>query len=146
MYITFTPGEKPPASKLNNIGAWTAYAPALTNVTGADAVGAWTRIGGTVAFWAQFTLLAGFSITGLIGIALPVVATIPPRRGLLDGQALDLSANNAFQLLVEANTTRADLYAANASGTYLSRTATTTNIPFAAAVGDIYGIGGLYNA
>jgi hypothetical protein len=122
------------ATELNALdgqtGGWTAYTPTLTNITlGAGTKGGWyVTIGKTVHMVFGLQFAADTSVSGVIGVSLPVTAANSYEGGIAD--ALDSGTAWVPLFLQKATTTRLDIYAFNSSGTYLSTTATSSSVPF----------------
>lgn len=129
-------------------GAWQTYAPTYSNVTpGAGVTMAkFCQIGKTVHVKVIFTLGAGSAVSGRIGISLPVTAfndnldnTIAPCR-------LSAGGVTAQGFATLGTTTRLDLFAITASGTYTTSTLITNLIPGTWASGSIFGVQFTYEA
>jgi len=144
------------AASLNNIetflasistagDAWTAYTPTLTNCTSPITAARYSQVGKTVSLYVVLTL-TGAQVSGLVGISLPVTAA---RVGAGELQAVVQDASPATLLPCFAwmgTTSRADVYAHNASGTYATATATSSSIPITFASGDVIYLAGTYEA
>jgi hypothetical protein len=144
------------AASLNNIeaflasistaaDAWTSYTPTLTNCTSPITAAKYSQIGKTVGFYVVLTL-TGAQVSGLVGISLPVTAA-GVMRGGLEAVISDASPAALYPALAfMTTTTRVDVYAQNAGGTYLSGTATSSTIPVTFASGDVIYVAGQYEA
>ncbi len=144
------------AARLNNIesflnsfgsitDSWTSYTPTLTNCTSPITAAKYSQIGKTVGFYVVLTL-TGAQVSGLVGISLPVTA-VGVMRGGLEAVISDASPAVLYPALAfMTTTTRVDVYAQNAGGTYLSGTATSSTIPVTFASGDVIYVAGQYEA
>ena len=126
---------------LNTIGdAWTAFTPALTNLTG-TAAGRYVKAGRLVICEVNVTVTA---VTGQIGIALPFTAAAARSTGF--NARLQQVGINIFSTVCNVSTTRVDIFATQASGTYASAATTSATIPFTWAANDIVQLSGTYEA
>lgn len=144
------------ASALNNIeaflagmstiqDAWASWTPTLTNCTSPITAARYSQVGKTVEFYVVLTL-TGAQVSGLVGVSLPVAAS---RIGSGEVQAVVSDASPATLLPCFAfmgTTSRVDIYAHNASGTYATATATSSSIPITFASGDVIYLAGTYEA
>lgn len=159
--VTF--GEQPSAAKWNILGtndahfysflgdnlAWQTWTPTLTNLSGgAQTFSKYTTVGKTIHFRFKYTL-GGAGVAGLVGFTLPVA--MATGYGSDDGQSIesrvlfrDTGSSVHFGAAAMGSSTRLDLFALNASGTYLTTTATTSTIPFTWANTDIIDVSGTY--
>jgi hypothetical protein len=126
---------------LNTIGdAWTAFTPALTNLTG-TAAGRYVKAGRLVVFEVNVTVTA---VTGIIGIALPFTA-VAARSAGFNARLQDVGTN-IFSAICDASTTRVDIYAQLTSATYGLAAATSSTVPFTWGANDIVQLSGTYEA
>ncbi len=159
-----TYGEQPSAAKWNILGsndahfysflgdnlAWQSWTPSLTNVSGGTVnYSTYTQVGKTVHFKFKYTL-AGAGVSGLIGISLPVTAAAGTTGDVaqsINALALD-SGNNTYILrVVMGSTSRIDLNAMNAAGTYLASSYNTSStVPFTWGSPDTFSVAGTYEA
>ena len=119
-----------PASDLNLLGgAYTSWSPSYTTFSlgNGTAVTKYRQIGRTVHAVVSITLGSTSSVTGLIGISLPVTSD-----GLVHPvpvYILDSGTATFVGVALCATTTRVDVHAVNAAGTYNSTTATSATVP-----------------
>lgn len=144
------------AANLNNIeaflasistagDAWTSYTPTLTNSTSPITAAKYTQVGKTVAFYVVLTL-TGAQVSGLVGVSLPVTAA-RVMAGEFSAVVSDASPAAFYPCLAfQATTSRVDIYAQNAAGTYLTNTATSSSVPITFASGDVIYLAGAYEA
>ena len=125
-------------------GAWVAYTPTLTNCTASVAVARSARNGRTVSFYVVL-LCSGASVSGLIGVSLPV-ASVYSQAGTFIATFEDNGSLIYPAVAYHSQTTRVDLYASNAGGTYTSMTATSATIPFTWGSLDAIRVSGVYEA
>jgi len=110
--------------------AWTTYTPTLTNITLGDGIldFGYCKIGKTVHVSGRFVMAANSSINGLMGFSLPVAAVSDFYSGTV-GTILDVAAAFIPCVIYFGSTTRMDVYALNAAGTYLAYAATSSSVP-----------------
>ena len=119
-----------PAELLTLTGTWTPYTPTLTNITQGDGTldFEYIQIGKLAIVHGQFIMGSTSSISGVLGFSLPVTATAV--AGLeFHGTILDSGTTRFMAMMVMATTTRLDVYASLASGTYVSQTPTSSTVP-----------------
>jgi hypothetical protein len=150
-HFSVIPGEIPPAVKWNQIGSWTAYTPALTNLTlgNGTRAGRWTRVGALTVFQAEIVLGSTSVVTGQIGIGPPPQTPLDfVAHGSINADFVDSSALKAYPGIGRITNTptfnRVDLCAVLASGTYAEMPATSASIPFVFATGDQIRVSGWY--
>ena len=98
-----------------------------------------------MSFYVVLTL-TGAQVSGLVGVSLPVTAA-GVMRGGLESVIADSSPAALYPALAfMTTTTRVDIYAQNAAGTYLSNTATSSSVPITFASGDVIYLAGQYEA
>lgn len=158
-------GEQPSAAKWNILGtndahfysflgdntAWQTWTPTLTNLSGGTQTYAkYIQIGKTIHFRFKYTL-AGAGVGGLVGFTVPVATA--SGMGTDDGEVI-----NANVHLKDTGTalykgaiafgaaTRLDVFALNATGTYLSFASTSSTVPHTWAATDIIIVDGSYEA
>jgi len=125
--------------------AWTSYTPTLTNCTSPITAAKYSQVGKSVSFYVVLTL-TGAQVSGLVGVSLPVTAA-GVMRGGLESVISDSSPAALYPALAFMTTTsRVDIYAQNAAGTYLSNTATSSSVPITFASGDVIYLAGQYEA
>lgn len=125
--------------------AWTSYTPTLTNCTSPITTAKFSQVGKSVQFYVVLTL-TGAQVSGLVGVSLPVTA-LAVMSGGYEAVISDASPATLYPALAFATTTsRVDIYAQNAAGTYASGTATSSSIPITWASGDIIYLAGQYEA
>lgn len=144
------------AARLNNIeaflasistaaDAWTSYTPTLTNSTAPITTAKYTQTGKTVSFYVVLTL-TGAQVSGLVGVSLPVTAAAV-MSGEYSAVVSDASPAGLYPCLAfQTTTTRLDIYAQNAAGTYLTNTATSSTVPITFASSDVIYLAGTYEA
>jgi len=116
------------ADTINQLGgAWATSSPTYTNVTigNATVTSKWKQIGRTVIWNLDITLGNTSSVSGQVGVSLPVTAA---RGGCMAATIID-GGVGTYDAAVLFNTTRADLYVMTASGTYTTHTATSASVP-----------------
>jgi len=113
-------------------GAWTSYTPTFTNFTlgnGTITLAKYVQIGKTVIVKVFVTLGSTSSVSGKIGFTLPVTATSDNFDRNIGNASLNAAAVNAQGFVAIGTSTRADLYAVLASGTYTTSTNISSTIP-----------------
>lgn len=127
------------------MSAWSTYTPTLTNTTAPVTSARFAREGRVVHFAVVLTL-TGAQVTGLIGITLPVAA-VSVNTGDFTALLIDASPIATFVgVAILGTTSRVDISAENAAGTYTSTTAPSATIPFTWATGDVIRLSGTYEA
>lgn len=118
-------------------GAWTSYTPTLTNVTigSGTRAGAYAVIGKTVFYRATITLAADSSVSGQIGISLPVTAASTGQAAT--ARFLESGVNSWVGILYFSTTTRLDCFAQQVDGTYAGWASAGTAIPFTWGTSDL---------
>jgi hypothetical protein len=112
--------------------SWTAYTPTLTNVTlgtGGSVVGYYTTAGKLTIVNVYITLgTASFSVSGIITASLPTNRAYAS-TARFTGTTRMAAGGTTYPGSVIASGGNMQVYAHNASGTYLSVTATSATIP-----------------
>lgn len=118
-------------------GAWTSYTPTLTNVTigSGTRAGAYAVIGKTVFYRATITLAADSSVSGQIGISLPVTAASTGQA--TTARFFESGVNSWVGILYFATTTRLDCFVSQVDGTYAGWKSAGTAIPFTWGTSDL---------
>lgn len=125
--------------------AWTSYTPTLTNCTSPITVAKYSQVGKTVQFYVVLTL-TGAQVSGLIGVSLPVACSVAMSGGF-EALIYRPSALAIYPAIAYTGTTsRLDLYAQNAAGTYVVHTATSSTVPITFASADIIYVAGQYES
>ena len=129
-------------AKLTTPGAWTAYTPTWAGVssTGGVSTGAYTQIGRTVHFWANYVLGTAVSITAGISAPLPT-GKAAGSEVLVNGVFIDMGTGYYAPLVVGQT-----LYAARAGVSYVDAETPSNTIPFTWATGDKISVTGTYEA
>jgi len=125
-------------------GAWVSYTPTLTNCTSPITAAKFARNGRTISFYVILTL-TGAQVSGLIGVSLPVTAAVVAGGSyttFFEDTGTAFYAGVAHQ----STTTRVDLYATNAAGTYTAFAAPSATVPFTWAATDVIRVSGVYEA
>lgn len=163
---TFTVGEKLTAARTNNFcqegevvntslsttagepgGAWEAWTPTPVNVTNTTATGRYLQIGKTVFFWARIELTGTSSVSGAIGLDLPVTAQTNVLSAQFDCHCVDTNLLRWYPALAIATTTTSlTVRAINAGSTYAYSVDTSSTIPFTWTDDDAIEVGGTYEA
>ena len=113
-------------------GAWQSYTPTFTNFTlgnGTITLAKYVQIGRTVTVKVLVTLGSTSSVSGRIGFSLPVTATADNTDRNIATCGLSAGGVSGQGFLAIGSTTRADLYAQLASGTYVTATNISSTIP-----------------
>lgn len=141
-----------PNNAHNNTGAWgaswawTSWAPTLTNLSGGTLNYAlYTQVGKIIMYKFRYTL-AGAGVAGLVGVSLPTTGNVTAAdmaTGVVQFADTSASARN-YGYALFGTTSRIDLYANNAAGTYSTITATSSTVPFTWATTDIIDLSGYY--
>lgn len=134
-------------SQVIHVGAYTSYAPTLTNVTVGNGTlsSKYTVVGKQVHYYGFFTLGSTSSITGIIGVALPVTA-ISQAIGISAARLLETGVNSVMGQIFFAALTRFDIYAIGAASTYAGWAATSSTVPFTWGTGDQFSWNVTYEA
>lgn len=114
------------------IGAYTTYTPTFTNFSlgnGAITLAKFSQIGKTVYVRLLVTLGSTSTVSGRIGFSLPVTATNDNIDKAINNAGLLAGAVSAIGFVALGSTTRADLYAILASGTFTVATNISSTIP-----------------
>jgi hypothetical protein len=114
------------------LGGWSSYTPTFTNFTlsnGAITLAKWSQIGKTVNVKILITLGTTSVVSGRIGISLPVTAANDNLDRLINGCGLIAGGVSATGFVTIGTTTRAELYAILATGTYITNVSTSSSIP-----------------
>jgi hypothetical protein len=112
--------------------AWTSYTPTFTNFTlgnGTITLAKYAKLGKIVTVKLLVTLGSTSSVSGRIGISLPVTATSDNTDRAVSVCGLLAGGVSATGFAAIGSTTRLDLYALLASGTYVSNTNISSTIP-----------------
>jgi len=128
-------------------GAWTTYTPTWTNLTkgAATIIAKYRQLGRIVITYIDITFAADTSVSGLIGISRPVTGA----NGTDGGTTTELfeSGTGTFAgRIVGATTTRWDVRALNAAGTYLAEADTSSTVPFTWGTADRFWFTSVYEA
>jgi hypothetical protein len=133
------------------IGAWETWAPALAGGW-LNGNGTWSatyaQLGKTVYVSALFTIGSSTTKGGGLSVSLPVTMA-SSGRSLVGSCRLDSATNNFIGHVSANSTTQIQLWAQNASGTYLVRTAVdggAGNIPSAWNTGNTFTFNLVYQA
>jgi hypothetical protein len=143
-----TLGNAIDASVGDGLLAWTSYTPTFNNFTVGAAtieVAKFCQIGKTVHVKVLVTLGAGSAVTGRIGVSLPVSATTDFNQAT-NVSVLQATGASATGMVAIATSTRAELYAWVASGTYVTNTSTSSTIPGTWTTGNRIGFTLTYEA
>ena len=111
--------------------AWTSYTPTFTNFTlgnGTITYSKYAKLGKVVLLEVGVILGSTSSVTGRIGISLPVNSVALPNRAQ-GTVALSAGASSGLGALAFDGGTKVDLYAINAAGTYLGNANTSATVP-----------------
>ena len=118
---------------LNGTGAaWQSYTPTFTNFTlgnGTITLAKYSQIGKIVNVKVLITLGSTSSVSGRIGISLPVTATSDNTDRAISVCGLIAGGVSSTGFTTIGASTRADLYALLASGTYVTNTNISSTIP-----------------
>jgi hypothetical protein len=120
------------ASTGTGLLAWTTYTPTFTNFTlgnGTITLAKFKQLGKLVFVKVLVTLGSTSSVSGRIGFSLPVTATADNTDRAINSAGLLAGGVSATGFVAIGTTTRADLYALLASGTYVTNTNTSSTIP-----------------
>lgn len=126
------------------MSAWSTYTPTLTNTTAPVTSARFAREGRVVHFAVVLTL-TGAQVSGLIGISLPVAA-VSVNTGDFAALMVDTGVATYVGVAILGTTSRVDISAENAAGTYTTTTAPSATIPFTWATGDVIRLSGTYEA
>ena len=128
--------------------AWQSYTPTFTNFTlgnGTITRAKYCQIGKSVFLDILVTLGSTSTVTGRIGISLPVTAstsftTTAAMAGLVAG------ASNSNGVAVMSTTTLVELYAQGAAGAYINNVNTSSTVPGTWAAASFFGYKFTYEA
>lgn len=112
--------------------AWTSYTPTFTNFTlgnGTITLAKYAKLGKIVTVKLFVTLGSTSSVSGRIGISLPVTATSDNTDRAVSICGLIAGGVSATGFATLGSTTRCDLYALVANTTYVTNSNTAFNIP-----------------
>jgi len=129
--------------------AWTSYTPTFTNFTlgnGTITLAKFKQLGKLVFVKVLVTLGSTSSVSGRIGFTLPVTATSDNFDRNIGTAGLTAGATGAQGFVAIGTTTRADLYAVLASGTYTTSTNTSSTIPGTWTTGNTWSTAFTYEA
>ena len=128
--------------------AWQSYTPTFANFTlgnGTLTRAKYCQIGKSVFLDILVTLGSTSTVTGRIGLSLPVTASSAfPTTGAMCG--LVAGATNSNGVAVMASTTLIELYAQGAAGTYINNINTGATVPGTWAANSFYGFKMTYEA
>lgn len=153
----FTTNNIIPNNSLSNTGsfgsawAWASYTPSFSNVTvnNGTVSGAYTLIGKTVFWRARFTMGSTSSITGTLGVTLPVTSvsyTTAFTHSIGTVSLYDSSATTEYTgIAAWTSTTTAELDA-QVIATYVKGGAANSGAPMTWATGDVLSVQGFYEA
>ena len=130
-------------------GAWQSYTPTFTNFTlgnGTITLAKYVQIGRTVTVKVLVTLGSSSVVSGLIGFSLPVTATSDAQNRNIATAHLSAGGVTGQGYVAVGSTTRADLYAQSASGTYVTGTSTSNLIPGTWTTGNAFSTQFTYEA
>lgn len=154
--LNITDGAVTPAKLLAGTGSgwtWQTWTPTWTNLTvgNGTVVALYCQTGKIVDFYLRFTMGSSSSISGLIGVSLPISmnSNYPASDGsiLSNISMIDAGTAQYYGSAVLQNTrTRLDLYTLNAASTFLTRTATSSTSPFTWGLADYFELHGTYQA
>ncbi len=131
-------------SQAIHIGAWTAFTPALTNVTlGSGTVEGFYSLSGKSCIYRIYLVLAAdSSIGGAISLGLPLTAATYTGTGVVGfGRIRDVSAGDGYDAIHFSN---GAVQAKDSSGTYLKNVATSSTVPMTWATTDYINMTGKY--
>jgi hypothetical protein len=129
--------------------AWTSYTPTFTNFTlgnGTITLAKYAKLGKIAVVKLLVTLGSTSSVSGRIGISLPVTATSDYTDRLLNSCGLSAGGVSATGFVAMGSSTRVDLYALLASGTYVTNTNISSTIPGTWATGSSFAATFTYEA
>lgn len=115
-----------------SVGAWTSYTPTFTNFTlnnGTITLAKYVQVGKIVTVKLLVTLGSLSVVSGRIGISLPVTATSDNTDRAISPAGLIAGGVSATGFAALGATTRVDLYALLASGTYVTNTNISSSVP-----------------
>lgn len=127
-----TLGDAIDASVGTGLLAWTSYTPTFTNFTlgnGTITLAKYAKLGKIVTVKLLVTLGSTSSVAGRIGISLPVTATSDNTDRAVSPAGLIAGGVSATGFAALGATTRVDLYALLASGTYVTNTNISSTVP-----------------
>jgi hypothetical protein len=128
--------------------AWTSYTPTFTNFTlgnGTLTRRHYARLGKIVVLDVVVTLGSTSSVTGRIGVSLPVTSAFNFTQPTV---MCDLTAGgvNSNGVASQSSTTQIDLYALNIAGTYPTRANTSSTVPGTWTTGNTFAFQYTYEA
>jgi hypothetical protein len=128
--------------------AWTTHSPSLTNVTSTSPTINYSKYAyinaKTVIFQFKYTLGTSPTISGTIGVSLPVTAATS-NLGTFHGAIFIDSGVGPYNGTANIATTgRVDLSAINTASTYAASTGTSSTVPFTWAAGDSFAFSVIY--
>lgn len=123
--------------------AWNAYTPTLTNVTATSTIAYYYRVGKVIHFFVYVVVSA--APTGLITVSLPITSTSVTRHSAEVRMVVAGTTYFGKGIFASSGTT-CQVVAMNASGTYVSSTATSGTVPAAWVSGNTFLITGTYEA
>jgi hypothetical protein len=143
LLVTAASGE---TTGLKYTGGWTTWTPSWTNVTvGNGTVAArYQQIGKTVNYYLSFTMGSTSSVTGRIIWTLPLTPNQSFAGGLGYGVIVDSGVGGFVAGLGGWSATQAYLAGGNATGTYVSESATSATVPMTWAVNDFFFVNGSF--
>jgi hypothetical protein len=127
-----TLGDAIDASVGTGLLAWTSYTPTFTNFTlgnGTITLAKYAKLGKIVTVKLFVTLGSTSSVSGRIGISLPITATNDNTDRAVSICGLIAGGVSATGFATLGSTTRCDLYALVANTTYVTNSNTASNIP-----------------
>lgn len=120
-------------SKTVGLGAWTSYSPTLTNITigNGTKAGFYTQIGKTVFYGVDIVFGNTTSVSGSIGISLPVAASSNNMYSSYSCTIFDSGGNPAWlnAILRKATATLISLLVIKTDSTYAGLTDTSSTVP-----------------
>jgi hypothetical protein len=123
--------------------AWNAYTPTLTNVTATSTTAYYYRIGKVIHFFVYVVVSA--APTGIVTVSTPVTSTSVTRQSAEVRMSVAGTTYFGKGIFAGGGTT-CQVVAMNASGTYVSSTATSATVPGAWVSGNSFLITGTYEA
>lgn len=129
--------------------AWTSYTPTFTNFTlgnGTITLAKYSKVGKNVNLKVLVTLGSTSSVSGRIGISLPITATGDNQDRITNVCGLIAGGVAATGFVALGSSTRADLYALVANTTYVTNSNTAFNIPGTWTTGNTFSFTLTYEA
>lgn len=113
-----------------------AFTPTLTNVTAGNGTFdfAYRRSDGWIDYYGRFTFGSTSSLSGLPGISVPVAPFT--QYSMMYMSNFNDNGATVYQAWASISASRVDLYALNATGTYLSVSVPSATVPFTWTTGD----------